>query len=489
MTRSKCNCLCKCKKRPGRKVYCIVCDHGVGPGCCLRHEFEDGDGICHECSLGSMDGSTFAARASQQAATLTALQAVAEVTQDEDAIVQWTYPRAADLDMYVMFPALKQLLRKHAANGIFSRKAIEKFVRRYFEQEVGTIYPPIESLYHYEEQETCSSDDSGLDTHDQTHHHAGENHSNAEDERSRNEDGNVPTGQKNKQSFTSDEIEADKAVYALPRKKKVEGSFNRHGKEGPYYCGYCDTRLKARGFDNRPIHRATHIRVCKRCFSEGGPPSFPACEWCARNAACSHCGSPHAVPYLIKPEVGDTDSSDDEQIQMLDVRAHPPRFCPAARTVERVPYVWKVILDKGWNVAKSENCTGCSKPGPTSRMLFDVIMIYGGIQTQNTSSSSSANAVIAGLQPVETQRYRHKLCWKCAKCVVCWPLQIQAATTDEGLTHLSIAPSRITNAPTCVTRGLYPIQEETPKPRATLRFGAQLTPSQLDMERLRRGLG
>ena len=46
--RTRCTCLCGCRKRPGRRVCCDWCEQMVGPGCCLAYEalFQ---AYCHVC--------------------------------------------------------------------------------------------------------------------------------------------------------------------------------------------------------------------------------------------------------------------------------------------------------------------------------------------------------------------------------------------------------------------------------------------------------
>ena len=43
-----------CRRRPGERVWCVYCDKGVGPGCCLLVEFQGVSrrhryGICVHC--------------------------------------------------------------------------------------------------------------------------------------------------------------------------------------------------------------------------------------------------------------------------------------------------------------------------------------------------------------------------------------------------------------------------------------------------------
>ena len=43
-SRPRCQCLCGCRKRPGRRPSCPRCGRLVGPGCCWA------DGKCHICN-------------------------------------------------------------------------------------------------------------------------------------------------------------------------------------------------------------------------------------------------------------------------------------------------------------------------------------------------------------------------------------------------------------------------------------------------------
>ena len=202
-----------------------------------------------------------------------------------------------------------------------------------------------------------------------------------------------------------------------------------------YCCGFCDGRLESKRFNNRPVYRATHARRCELGHT------FPACEWCSRHTPCPVCGSSVARSMRLHPNEADSDDSDKEIADQVDVRLYPPRFCPAARVLSRVPYIWKPEMIVGWYVPLTIDCTGCSAPGPLFRVLFDVVMIYGGNTQSTSSSSSSAAAVVADTRPTVTERYRHKLCWRCAACVINRPLAIQAATAEERLTCFEIRPT------------------------------------------------
>ena len=93
----------------------------------------------------------------------------------------------------------------------------------------------------------------------------------------------------------------------------------------------------------------------------------------------------------------DTDTDGEEAIDPRcnceDVRTDPPRFTPLARTSKMLPFLWK--FKGSWYETESKSCTGCSEPGPLFRGLFDVVMIHDGT----------------------TQRYRHKLCFRCVSHV------------------------------------------------------------------------
>jgi hypothetical protein len=46
--RPTCQCMCGCRRRPGRRIHCSGCGRLVGPGCCWRIDA----GLCHECERG-----------------------------------------------------------------------------------------------------------------------------------------------------------------------------------------------------------------------------------------------------------------------------------------------------------------------------------------------------------------------------------------------------------------------------------------------------
>ena len=42
-SRPLCQCACGCRRRPGRRIICVMCGRGVGPGCCFVRT------CCHVC--------------------------------------------------------------------------------------------------------------------------------------------------------------------------------------------------------------------------------------------------------------------------------------------------------------------------------------------------------------------------------------------------------------------------------------------------------
>ena len=171
-----------------------------------------------------------------------------------------------------------------------------------------------------------------------------------------------------------------------------------------HYCGFCDGRLQARRLNIRPVFRSTHARRCEQGHTS------PACERCSRHTLCPVCGSSVALSMLLHAKQGDSDDDDKKMSDQVDVRKYPPRFCPAARVLSRVPYIYgRRQKIAGWYLPVTSDCTGCSAPGPLFRVLFDVVMIYGGNPQSTSSSSSSAAPVVADVKPIGAERYRHKL--------------------------------------------------------------------------------
>jgi len=77
------------------------------------------------------------------------------------------------------------------------------------------------------------------------------------------------------------------------------------------------------------------------------------------------------------------------------------------------------------------------------RFPWDVVMIFGGRDAQQSSSGSGASTVVADLRPTVIERYRHKLCWKCASCIVNYEQRIQVASSDTRLSNLRMSPTKV----------------------------------------------
>ena len=59
--RRPCQCPCRCRRQPGERIKCLVCEKLIGPGCCLIQEYDrdlDGTrtGLCHVCYVQPSDG-------------------------------------------------------------------------------------------------------------------------------------------------------------------------------------------------------------------------------------------------------------------------------------------------------------------------------------------------------------------------------------------------------------------------------------------------
>ncbi len=149
---------------------------------------------------------------------------------------------------------------------------------------------------------------------------------------------------------TSHERSNSASEDAMEGKTKASGQ-GRNGASGngcnPVYCPFCDDRLAAADrqgvspLSERPVYRVTHLRWCEPCYRQGKPHTMGACQRCARNAPCRECGDVNGVPFLLDPKAGDTDEERDGDLNFKDVREHPPRFCPGARTIRQLPYIWK----------------------------------------------------------------------------------------------------------------------------------------------------
>ena len=139
----------------------------------------------------------------------------------------------------------------------------------------------------------------------------------------------------------------------------------------------------------------------------------------------------------------ETEDEDFNNANVPDVRVWPPRFTPCARTVDRISHVWKKSTNGKWWEAKTWDCTGCAKKynelNEMWRLCFDVIIMY---------SSSSCAAASCNSRSEDMQRYRHRLCWRCAKCVIGRPISIQAASEEKDLQifEIRITPDAKTDA-------------------------------------------
>ena len=191
----------------------------------------------------------------------------------------------------------------------------------------------------------------------------------------------------------------------------------------PYYCGTCDKdpRYVWEWEGDRPVSRATHLLTCANCSKLHNtrvqeskvkgipitawrqvPNTFPACEYHSRNGPCFTCRQRVVISSKLPDETLDTESEDDEDEvenrNANDVRIDPPRFTACSRTKAKVPHVWSDEPVREWYRSILWDCTGCGKQGPLMRFCFDVVIKYQD-------------------DPI-FQRYRHKLCRRCAVCAV-----------------------------------------------------------------------
>ena len=192
-----------------------------------------------------------------------------------------------------------------------------------------------------------------------------------------------------------------------------------------FYCGFCDSKYVLRSLDDRPVFRATHTKYFFCCGTR-----TPACEGCSQphaesSSVCPACEvqNPRQMRQLIVDDDTDDEEAVDPGRNEEDVRIDPPRFTPLARTSMMLPYLWKLTGSPTmpWYETESKACTGCAAPGPLFRCLFDVVMIHEGT----------------------TQRYKHKLCFKCAACVNNRPVSIEKATMTTKTTYLVIQQTKI----------------------------------------------
>ena len=191
----------------------------------------------------------------------------------------------------------------------------------------------------------------------------------------------------------------------------------------PLYCGTCDNDPQYIWTfpGDRPISRATHLMTCVSCRQLHNsrkqesiekripitawrhvPYAFPACEYHSRNGPCHTCQEPGVESSRLPDETLDTEPEDDEDEvenrNANDVRIDPPRFTACSRTKAKVPHVWSDKPVCNWYRSILWDCTGCGKQGPLMRFCFDVVIKYQD-------------------DPI-FQRYRHKLCRRCAVCAV-----------------------------------------------------------------------
>ena len=207
----------------------------------------------------------------------------------------------------------------------------------------------------------------------------------------------------------------------------VSGSFNEYGSEGPIYCGFCDGRLRWRPLDERPVSRATHVTACGACRALSRPWQFPACEGCASQEPCYTCGATPTHFQRMSPHQFDSDEDEDwAERNAADVRVDTPRFTPLSRTVGSVGHVWKRSRCGRWFTARQLACTGCALARPMVRFCFDVVMHW------DEHRSRPRGAI--------TERYRHRLCVRCALCVMMRPVSVDAASAGPHLRSLIIRP-------------------------------------------------
>ena len=204
---------------------------------------------------------------------------------------------------------------------------------------------------------------------------------------------------------------------------KHDVTISRPSDSMPLYCGTCDNdRRYIWTFPgDRPINRATHLMTCVSCRQLHNsrtqeslekqipitawrhvPYAFPACEYHSRYGPCHTCQEPVVISSMLPDETLDTESEDDEDEvenrNANDVRIDPPRFTACSRTKAKVPHVWSDEPVREWYRSILWDCTGCGKQGPLMRFCFDVVIKYQD-------------------DPI-FQRYRHKLCRRCAVCAV-----------------------------------------------------------------------
>ena len=205
---------------------------------------------------------------------------------------------------------------------------------------------------------------------------------------------------------------------------KHDVTISRPSDSMPLYCGTCDKDPKYvwAWLGDKPISRATHRMTCASCsqLHNGWRMvlyTFAACEYHSRNGPCNTCDGRAVISSLLPDKDLDTESEDDEdevededkgedEDEVIikvnrndnDVRIDPPRFTACSRTKAKVPRVWSDEPVREWYRSILWDCTGCGKQGPLMRFCFDVVIKYQD-------------------KPI-FQRYRHKLCRRCAVCAV-----------------------------------------------------------------------
>ena len=142
------------------------------------------------------------------------------------------------------------------------------------------------------------------------------------------------------------------------------------------------------------------------------------CRGCLEELAgeCVSCGADSPRGDIAHKDL-DSDDNGSEGASTLDVRAHPPRFTPAARRVAKLPkHLWRE--QRGWFHWKDEikttggpTCSGCDKRCPKIRALVTVVLHT----------------------PEKSERYQHKLCGRCMGWVVRHESFVQLATCGDDI--------------------------------------------------------
>ena len=165
------------------------------------------------------------------------------------------------------------------------------------------------------------------------------------------------------------------------------------------------------------------------------PFAFPACEFHSNHGCCSTCGVGTNISSTILPDTDDSDDSDDEDVfgrSAADVRTDPPRFTPCSPPPFHgpIPHAWSPEAVNGWYVSILADCTGCGKKMQFFRWLFDLAMYQG-------------DPVPNGFRSAEPQRYKHRLCRRCAVSVVMREQSHKPASYGCGLILFEIKPTKL----------------------------------------------